>query len=122
MIKFVIDFQQVGGWFSPDTAVSSVNKTDRHDVTEILLKVAFNTITQTKQNHLKKYVVFAGDENTYVNDLLEDIIVICKYGMKYNSEFRRTFKKLKKRIEIVSKSHCTFSHHYISDVFVNRFG
>jgi hypothetical protein len=58
-----------------DTAVSSVNKTDRHDVTEILLKVAFNTITQTKQNHLKKYVVFAGDENTYVNDLLEDIIV-----------------------------------------------
>ena len=32
-------------WFSPGTPVSSTNKTDRHDITEILLKVAFNTIT-----------------------------------------------------------------------------
>jgi len=27
-----------------DTPVSSTNKTDRHDITEILLKVALNTI------------------------------------------------------------------------------
>jgi hypothetical protein len=32
-------------WFSPDTPVSATNKTDLHDITEILLKVAFNTIT-----------------------------------------------------------------------------
>jgi hypothetical protein len=32
-------------WFSPGTLVSSTNKTDRHDITEILLKVALNTIT-----------------------------------------------------------------------------
>jgi hypothetical protein len=31
-------------WFSPGTQVSSTNKTDRHDITEILLKVALNTI------------------------------------------------------------------------------
>ena len=31
--------------FSPDTLVSSINKSDRHDITEILLKVALNTIT-----------------------------------------------------------------------------
>jgi len=31
--------------FSP---VSSTNKTDCHDIDEILLKVAFNTINQTK--------------------------------------------------------------------------
>jgi hypothetical protein len=30
-----------GRWFS---AVFSTNKTDRHDITEILLKVALNTI------------------------------------------------------------------------------
>jgi len=30
------------------TLVSSTNKTDRHDVTEILLKVTLNTINQTK--------------------------------------------------------------------------
>ena len=29
--------------------VSSTNKTDRHDITEILLKVAINTINQSKQ-------------------------------------------------------------------------
>jgi hypothetical protein len=31
-------------WFSPGPPVSSTNKTDRHDITEILLKVALNTI------------------------------------------------------------------------------
>ena len=36
-----------GRWFSPGTPVSSINKTDRHDITEILLKVALNTIKQT---------------------------------------------------------------------------
>ena len=30
---------------SPSTTVSSTNKTDRHDITEILLKMALNTIT-----------------------------------------------------------------------------
>jgi hypothetical protein len=33
-----------GRWFSPGTPVSSTNKTDRHDIVEILLKVALNTI------------------------------------------------------------------------------
>jgi hypothetical protein len=36
-----------GWWFFPGTPVSSTNKTGRHDKTEILLKVALNTITQT---------------------------------------------------------------------------
>jgi len=30
------------------TPVSSTNQTDRHDITEIFLKVALNTINQTK--------------------------------------------------------------------------
>ena len=30
-----------GQWFSPGIPVSSTNKTDRHDITKILLKVAF---------------------------------------------------------------------------------
>ena len=33
-----------GRWFSLGTPVSSTNKTNRHDITEILLKVALNTI------------------------------------------------------------------------------
>ena len=44
MIKFVSDLRQVGGFF-PGTPVSSTNKTDHHDITEIVLKVALNTTT-----------------------------------------------------------------------------
>ena len=33
-----------GHWFSPGTPVSSINKTDHHNIAEILLKVASNTI------------------------------------------------------------------------------
>ena len=32
-------------WFSPGTLISSTNETDRHDITEILLKVTLHTIT-----------------------------------------------------------------------------
>jgi len=40
----VCQWLTTGQWFSPGTQVSSTNKTDRHDITEILLKVASNTI------------------------------------------------------------------------------
>jgi hypothetical protein len=35
-------------WFSPGTAVSSSNESDRHDITEIVLKEALNTISLMK--------------------------------------------------------------------------
>ena len=45
----VCQWLDTGGWFSP---VSSTNKTDRHDITKIFLKVASNTINkQTKPIH-----------------------------------------------------------------------
>jgi hypothetical protein len=44
VIKFVSVLRQAGG-----TPVSSTNKTDRHDITEILLKVLLNTIKPTNQ-------------------------------------------------------------------------
>jgi hypothetical protein len=39
-------------WFSPVPPVFSTNKTDRHDITEILLKVALDTIKQTNKHLL----------------------------------------------------------------------
>jgi hypothetical protein len=39
-----------GRWFSLGAPVSSTNKIDRHDITEILWKVSLNTIKQTNQN------------------------------------------------------------------------
>jgi len=37
-----------GRWFSPGTLASSTTKTGRHDIAEILLKVALNTKYQIK--------------------------------------------------------------------------
>ena len=44
----VCQWLAVGQWFSPGTLVSSINKTDCHDIIEILLKPALNTITLTQ--------------------------------------------------------------------------
>jgi hypothetical protein len=38
-------------WFSLGTPVSSSNKTDRHDITKILLKVTLNTIALAYSNY-----------------------------------------------------------------------
>jgi len=45
VIKVISDLIAIGWWFSAGTPVSSTNKTDCH-ITEILLKVALNTIHQ----------------------------------------------------------------------------
>ena len=39
-----------GRWFSPGTPASSASKTGRHDITEILLKVALNTNKSINQS------------------------------------------------------------------------
>jgi hypothetical protein len=55
VIKFVSDLRQVGGFL----LVSSTNKTDRHDITEILLKVALSTISN---HHLLKVYFYHMDK------------------------------------------------------------
>jgi hypothetical protein len=51
----VIGTDCIGGYKSnyqrPGPQVCSTDKTDHHDITEILLKVALNTIKQTKQTN-----------------------------------------------------------------------
>jgi hypothetical protein len=44
-----------GRWFSLGTPASSTTKTGRHDIAEILLKVALNTINQIKSNQPISY-------------------------------------------------------------------
>jgi hypothetical protein len=41
-----------GRWFSPGTPASSTTKTGRHDIAEILLKVALNTNYQNLKNQI----------------------------------------------------------------------
>ena len=53
---YVIKLLRTGRWFSPSTLVSSTNKTDCHDITEILLKVALNTITPVSKAHTNNVI------------------------------------------------------------------
>ena len=46
VIKFIIDLWQVCG-FLKVLPISSTNKTDRHDIAELLMKVVLSTITLT---------------------------------------------------------------------------
>ena len=56
-----------GQWSSPGTCtpVSSTNKTDLHDITEILLKVALNTINPVQSNLITERTTSKTDEKIY---------------------------------------------------------
>ena len=47
MQLFVIKFLATGRWFSPGIPISSTNKADRHDTTEILSDVKHHETKQT---------------------------------------------------------------------------
>jgi len=67
-----------GQWFSWGPLVFSTNKTDRHDMTEILLKVALNTIKQTnKQLLLLLQIVFVS--STTVNNMETVLLIFANY-------------------------------------------
>ena len=64
----VCQWLTTGRLFSPCPPVSSTNKTDHHDITEILLKVTLNTINQT--NHFAYWFnYFASQLSIHYNNL-----------------------------------------------------
>ena len=79
VVKFVCLVS--GLWFSPVTLVSSTNKTDHHDITERLLKMALSTITLThtciKMWH-KNHVMYS------------HIVVVCFSLILDNERWKQT--------------------------------
>ena len=67
----VCQWLATGPWFLLGTPVSFTNKTDRHDITEILLKVALNTITL-----IQKYCNWNGWKQYYLYILLWKYVVV----------------------------------------------
>jgi hypothetical protein len=54
----VCQWLAIGRWFSPGTPVTPTNKTELHDIAEILLKVPLNTINKpTKQPKFKLIIL-----------------------------------------------------------------
>jgi hypothetical protein len=74
-----------GQCFSLDTPVSSINKTDRHDITKILLKVALNTITT-----LWSYISFKIPRSTTLNRRSSFLLILDMEISKLNIEKKKT--------------------------------
>ena len=77
-----------GRLFSPGTTASSSTKTGRHDIAEILLKVALNTKNQNQSNHtiislvlcIKSYNTHLYYTQLYLKEALATILtkkIIC---------------------------------------------
>jgi len=64
-----------GRCFSSGTLVSSTNKTDRHDISEILLKVALSKITITQ---LKWKIKYTTSSEQFQNPITKIEIKKCK--------------------------------------------
>jgi hypothetical protein len=68
---FTVFSFDIASWFSPGTPASSTTKTGRHDIAEILPKVALNTINQiikyvqhTSQKHSETFYTTAKHLNS----------------------------------------------------------
>ena len=103
-----------GRWFSPSTPVSSTNKTDRQNITEILLKVALNTITLAL-NMMTMKIIYPAIQVLFLTDsilmhrTMEKLGHIFMYWLKRNEEI---FYNIIRSIEIISSSRIPFPLFY----------
>ena len=78
----VCQWLATGRWFSPGTPVSSTNKTDLHDITEIFLQVALNTIAHNPFEMLIKelllYLLWMINNNFLIHKNLNQLCRTCK--------------------------------------------
>ena len=108
----VCQWLAAGRWFSPGTPVTSTNKTDRHDITEILLKMACNTIKsiQTKRS-LERIMYHSHNLKT---QQLWHCYILCKYiciillKSTKNWKFNNTFAFAEQEIGLQLLSHFKF--------------
>jgi hypothetical protein len=100
VLKFVSDLQHVCQWFSPDTPVSSTNKTDRH---KILLKGALNPITHPHTLSFDHCIVCPSNCS-----------FIIETTQKYSINIDTTFKLLHKIYShIYTEDHIKITYHYM---------
>jgi hypothetical protein len=103
-----------GRCFSPGPPVSSTNKTDRYDITEILLKVALNTIKQTNVHYIL-YLIRIHDfamvvvwvYNIYLTHRLKKSLKIPKG--KSVSEIRQSKKDGQCNVQRINKYNARYS-------------
>ena len=106
----VCQWLATGLWFSQGTLVSSTNKTDCQVITEILLKVALNTITTTNHIILSWLIILqiaqpsrifgvclihcTGTTAGFMESLKDKVCCICLYLKPFIYSIVCTFMKL----------------------------
>jgi hypothetical protein len=75
------------GYISPGTLVSSTNKTDGHDITEILLKVALNALTVTVYISFAIFMfqALAGSCAGHIDSILK-ISIFCNSSISFKNK------------------------------------
>ena len=66
-----------GQWFSPGNPVSSTNKTDHHDITEILLKVALSVLNQQTIRKLLSELMYNKKKNLISTQIVISLKSTC---------------------------------------------
>jgi len=69
--------------FSPGTHVSSTNKTDRHDIAEILLTVALNTITLTLIRIFPTVIISVSIAVVYLHSSVHSVLCYCVWILTF---------------------------------------
>jgi hypothetical protein len=78
-----------GRWFSSGTPASSTTKTGRHDIAEILLKVALDTKNHNRLMHIAATIKhFASNTQSYIDtgDITSCFRKICFYVISNKHE------------------------------------
>jgi hypothetical protein len=71
-------------WLSSDIPVSSINKTDRNDIAEILLKVALNTITLTPMQIYSMILKGCIENTSQWTGFIKQIVIISSFDLFSN--------------------------------------
>jgi hypothetical protein len=87
-ISNVCQWLATGRWFSPGTPVSSTNKTDHHDIAEILFKVALNTnyLPPSSIKQTSPIVFSKGENQRFLYILLISFASFTYKELKKNSQ------------------------------------
>jgi hypothetical protein len=83
--------------FSPGTPVFSSNKTNHHDITEILLKVVLNAIKQTNPPPKKKPKQKQKRAIKFLHQFWLKKICPSKFNLEYGGTFTKLFMHVSSR-------------------------
>ena len=109
----VFQWLAAGLWFSLGPPVSATNKTDRHDIAEILLKVALSTIKPTNQPFTQSIYTVA--KYLYTNKVFAHFQSLFSLTKSLHTKSLHTFKFFTHKVFIRLQSLHTKTLHIYKD-------